>query len=177
MKFKDFSPRQQRVLTYLAHVPQKMLTLYDHDIITELVLYDLSREHCFNFAKAAYFVDNPDFNCLKGIAGVNRSAACDHVADVWDQPEQCAQYLRKCPFNNKVRTVLKTSLHNQPAGKETFLDVLAQDLGFSQYSSCTWQLKHGNHGILIFERSESDDSDQHLLLGLSLLGFCHIRAK
>ena len=177
MKFKNLSPRQQALLSYIAHVPQKMLMLYDHDIIAELVLYDLSRKHCFNFGKAAYFVDNPDFNCLKGIAGVETGSFCEHITDVWDEAEKCAHFLHKCPFNNKVRTILKTSLHNNASERDLCLKNLGVELGFSHPSSCTWPLKHGNHGILIFERDGADECDQHLLTGLSLLGFCHIRSR
>ncbi len=174
MKFDNFSLRHQAVLSYLAHVPSKLLAYYDHDALAELVLCDLSGGHCFNFAKAAYLVNNPDFNCLKGVAGI---AVYPEVAqgNVWEHPDAASDRMRHCQFNKKVRTVFKASLPQEYEQRESSLQNLSRELGFVRPSSCTWPLKHGNTGVLLFERPESDDIDQHLATGLSLLGFCHIR--
>ena len=55
----------------LADLPKRMVPLYDLEAIgniPEFVLHDLCHEDCFNLKKAAFLVDNPDFDSLQGVA-------------------------------------------------------------------------------------------------------------
>ena len=61
--------RHYTILNTLSKLPRKMLSLKGQENVTEFVLHELCHKNCFNLDKAAYFVDNPDFDCLKGMAG------------------------------------------------------------------------------------------------------------
>ena len=43
--------------------------------MSEFVLHDICNPNCFNLQKAAFLVDNPDFDCLKGVAGFSADEA------------------------------------------------------------------------------------------------------
>ena len=64
--------RQNRMLHHLAQLPRLMIDVHGRDNISEFILHELCSEPCFNLRKAAYLVDNPDFNCLRGVAGFAR---------------------------------------------------------------------------------------------------------
>ena len=65
----DGANNKNRILIHLSTLPQKILSLHGRADLAEFVLRDLCHERCFNLKKAAFFIDNPDFNHLKGIAG------------------------------------------------------------------------------------------------------------
>ena len=67
----DHLDRRHNVLHHLTHLPRKIVSLNGAENLTEFVLHDLCQSRCFNLPKAAYFVNNPDFNCIKGVAGVH----------------------------------------------------------------------------------------------------------
>ena len=75
MKPNSLNDKHIDILDKLCHLPRKILSLHGHDNITELILHELCNEQCFNLEKAAYFIDNPDFDCFKGVAGHCRSQA------------------------------------------------------------------------------------------------------
>ena len=164
---KNMSLRHQHILRALSNLPHKMLLEHHDDRLAERVLYDLAHPDCFNFTKAAYFIENPDFNCIKGVVGFSRDDHKSQEHNHWDNPEAFHQVMNESSFHKAVRSCLSVA-DRKP-------EQLADVLHLKNPHSYTWKTKHGNHGILLFEHDHpamKDEYCQELLLGLSLLGFC-----
>ena len=71
-----------------------MLSCDNVENMIEFVLHCLCSEDCFNMPKAAYFVDNIDFNCLKGIAGYNHLEKYKEPG-IWSKPENFSSSYEK----------------------------------------------------------------------------------
>lgn len=175
MKKEQVSERHYKMLDHLSHLPRRILSLSGTDNITEFVLHDLCGKECFNFSKAAYFIDNPDFNCLKGIAGFSMQNE-QKCSDRWQKPDQFSDHMRGCQFNQQVRQVMRCSLKGNNESDEKIAGELAHDLGFKAHNYCSWNMKHDNHGLFLYEKAEQDDiiNDDYLLNGLCLLSFCPV---
>lgn len=162
------------VLQHLNQIVPQMLRLRDQDNLTEFVLYELCCHKGFNIEKAAYFVDNPDFNCLRGIVGFSHAEA--YVADVdsiWDAPEAFSAHMGQAPFNQKVRGMQKESVRKSSIDDAALVQAMATDLGFKDYDFYAWDMKHDNHGILVFERLEGEPLVHECFKNsASLLSFC-----
>lgn len=176
MKREELLDKQHRMLVCLTNLPKKMLSLHGMENMTEFVLCDLCNECCFNFAQAAYFVDNPDFNCTKGVAGFSRKDLYGKCAGMWDDPQAFSACMRGSSFNQKVRDIHELSLKNCDNNPGTLAQKLAKDLSFERFAYCSWPMKHDNNGFVIFEKAVPEDTfaDEHVLNGLTLLSFCPI---
>lgn len=172
MKREEVLQRQYEMLDSLSKIPLNILRLHGHQNVTDFVLYELCHERCFNLEKAAYFVDNPDFNCLKGVAGHARTERVN-IADIWKDTDNVGHALLESPFNKQVRSYSSSSLKKEASDNELACKI-AKDLGIKEYGYCSWGSKHDNHGILIYEKAKNDEAvdEERLLSGLSLLSFC-----
>jgi hypothetical protein len=151
-----------------------MLSVHGNENTTEFVLHDLCNKDCLNIKKAAYFVDNPDFNCFKGVAGFNEAESYPDNKS-WDKPEHFTQFMKQCPFNQSVRNINGTSPHLTATDKQEFMNNLAQKLSFSQPHYFTWDMKHNNHGMLIFESNNPEEEiEEDFVQTFCILGFCPI---
>ena len=166
--------KKHAILNRLCTLPQKVLSLHGVENITDFVLHDICNASCFNLPKAAYLVDNPDFDCLKGIAGFCNSQAFTQDT-IWETPEVFIEYVKNAPFNQKVRSIIKpSSLKSQKSDQET-TQIISDYLGIINPSYCSWQMKHDNHGILIYESaSDNPTTIEMIKKGACLLGFCPI---
>jgi hypothetical protein len=165
----------EQLLSYLSNLPRNMLSFYHTGNIVEFVLHELCDESCFNLDKAAYFIDNPDFDCLKGIAGFSLDERYTDHATIWDNPDRFASHMQKCLFNQEVRRIEQTSLKRSTLSEEQILKALAQKLDLDSTTSkyYIWPIKHGNYGVLIFQRTrESNGIDEYMPSAFHLLGFC-----
>jgi hypothetical protein len=166
MKPHGVSSRHHQVLSHLSAMPKKILALCGEEHTSEFVLHELCNQQCFNLLKAAYFVDNPDFDCLRGIAGYNQE---EHEVGKQDFPA----HLTSCQFNKKVQSVARSSCKKSKKRESEFLDELSRELMIKNPRYYSWPLKHDNVGILIYEiSSESEDLSDCIQDGLHLLGFC-----
>ena len=105
--------KKHAILNHLSTLPQKLLSVHGTENVTEFVLHDLCSTHCFDLKKAAYLVDNPDFDCLKGVAGFSAEEAYPQDA-IWETPELFIAHMKKSAFNNKVRIYFKTQYGSCP---------------------------------------------------------------
>lgn len=164
------------VVDNLRRLPRKMLLLHGLDNVTEFVLHELCSKNCFNMNKAAYFIDNPDFNCLKGIAGVSHDEKHD-IDNIWESPELFTQKMLESPFNQHVRSFTYDSHKKNGDLYEKAALSIANELGIKNYNFYSWDLKHNNHGFFICEKDE-DAQNHHqedvVVDGLCLLGFCPV---
>lgn len=178
MKHEDVVHKQHKVLENLCKIPKRILSLHGQKNMIEFVLHDLCHEYCFNLKKAAFFIDNPDFNCLKGIAGFSRDESdklveCDPV---WEYPEQFSSCMKGLTFNNKVRDIYQCSVQKKHINHEIIVRDIAQQLDVADPLFLSWPVKHGNHGLFVFEKADKADAcvDSYFSHGIALLGFCPI---
>jgi hypothetical protein len=176
MEHTDMSPRYRQILRSFACLPEKMLSFHSIDNVTEFVLHALCHEQCLNLAKAAYFIDNPDFDCLKGIAGFSKQNQFSDSCDVWSRPQCFTKHMQACTFNQKVRSILVPSAKKLDRKKQELVDYLAHELAMHNPLAYIWNNKHNNHALILFERHEQDKAplDSDILQGFCLLGFCPI---
>ena len=172
---QDGLKKEHSVLHHLSHIAPQIVHLRDQENLTEFVLHELCCPECFNLEKAAYFVDNPDFDCLKGVAGFSRLEAYPNSCSIWESPKSFSLHMRKAPFNQKVRSMYTPSMKKSHVDDAVIAQEIAHNLGFENYNFYSWDMKYDNHGILLFERSEKEDvSEQHLQNGIRLLSFCPV---
>lgn len=172
---KEFN-EEHVLLHHLSRIAPQMLRLRNHDNLTEFVLHELCCRKGFNIEKAAYFVDNPDFDCLKGIAGFSHAEAYPESHSIWDAPDAFSKHMVQAPFNQKVRGFNHTSVKKSSEDDALLVKEMAQDLGFKNYNFYSWDMKYDNHAILLFERPTAQHvlslPEEHLKNGVSLLSFC-----
>jgi hypothetical protein len=173
MERKNMSPHHQDVYKRLANLPRKILKHFEGAPITDLVLHELCGEQGFNLAKAAYFIDNPDFDCLKGVAGFDKSEGHNGL-DHWAHIENFNKHLKGCNFNTRVRSVIKPSKAKATGSlSHTLISDLAAELGMTNPGVYTWDAKHDNHGIFLFQKNnDHTELTEEILAGLCLLAFC-----
>ncbi len=165
--------KKHAILNHLSTLPQKLLSLHGTENTSAFLLHDLCNANCFDFSKAAYVVDNPDFDCLKGIAGFSAEEA--YGKDSWQTPELFVNHMQKAAFNNKVRSILKPSMARAKRSDADTSKLVAEYLGLERPAYCSWRMKHDNHGILVYETPASCAVNQDVILnGACLLGFCPI---
>ena len=161
------------MLHTLSSLPQNLLLIYGRDNAAEFVLHELCKEHCFNLKKAAYLAHNPDFRCMRGVAGYTEQESYRECPCFWKKPDEFSEHMQSAVFNKKVRGVERVC-------KNDVCDVelceLAKELGMTNHGVCSWQLKNGNTGILLFERDVvgHEDDLEFLRKALAILGFCPI---
>lgn len=163
------------LLKTISTLPRKIITLSGSDNVSDFVLQELCSKNCFNLSKAAYFIDNPDFNCLKGVAGYSEVELANTKIN-WESPQIFSEQMKLSAFNNLVRSIIKESYKKKFGPKNIAVDDLVCDLGFTDPKFCFWQMKHDNHGLLIYDKHEQKDEfvDDHLTDALFLLSFCPI---
>jgi len=170
--------RQIYILERLSSLPRKILSLHGNENISELVLHELCRQECFNIDRAAYFIDNPDFDCLKGVVGHCRADfSPEGDGDVWQDPQGFGARTKESAFNKKVRGFTQESAFKRKKGEKETADLIAHELDLSCHGFYSWQMKHDNHGIFIYERAPDHDGadyDKFLPEGVMLLGFCPV---
>lgn len=166
--------KQQAVLDRISSLPEKLLQLHTTENICEFLLYDLCDAECFDLKRAAYFVDNPDFDCLKGVAGFDAQERFVQ-APIWETPELFVQHMQQAQFNQKVRSISRHSMQKLKQSDQEIIGVMAPLLGLQNPFYCSWQMKHDNHGLLIYEAELSCPIPQEIIRkGACLLGFCPI---
>ena len=174
---KNKEQRQQEVLHCVCSLPRKMTQIHGVQNMTEFLLHHLAHKNCFNFSKAAYFVDNPDFDLLKGVAGFHKLEAFENN-DHWQNAEQFTSHMKDASFNRRVRSVgQKSTKKQQEAIDQNLIDALAQELELEKPQHCSWKMKYDNHGLLVFELADQQDRElveQNLEESLYLLGFCPV---
>lgn len=167
--------RHNSMLKSLCQLPKKILQVHGADNVTEFVLHELCDEQCFNLTRAAYFVDNPDFNCMKGVAGFSRDQAYA-CKELWNDPVAFSHHMEKSPFNQHVRAMMRHSFRKQQEQPDALAQTIAQELGFNNHAFCSWNMKYDNAGFIVFEKADENDTaiNDHAEHGFSLLGFCPI---
>lgn len=161
-------------LDLLKALPGKILAFRDQQNVTEFVLHELCKESCFDIAKAAYFIDNPDFNCLRGLAGFDRAELHGvNYDNIWQDSHTFSEHMRGSSFNQRVRAYAQESLRKKGQADEAIVHALAHDLDLETPGFIAWEMKNDNHGLFVFQKQkEFEDVLDDLRDALSLLSFC-----
>jgi hypothetical protein len=178
MKARMVNHNHSHVTDHLRKLPRKMLGIHGIDNVTEFVLHELCGKSCFNMKKAAYFIDNPDFNCLKGVVGVSYDEI-HAIGDIWSKPKEFSHHMNQSLFNQQVRSFSSFSNKKRTDSYDHIIENLAHDLGFDKYTLYSWEMKHNNHGFLLGENDDEETehgpiNEDIVLDGLSLLSFCPV---
>lgn len=175
MKPKPTIHEHYEQLSQLHQLPRKILLLHGTENMPEFVLHELCHEKCFNVHKAAYFVDNPDFDCLKGVAGINRDEVVG-AEDIWAHPDHFAEVMKASSFNQEVRNFMGQSVHKKQMAEGDITHMLADLLHMNHPRLFCWAMKHDNHGFFIIEDDDANRiwDDGQLLNSVHLLGFCPV---
>ncbi len=172
MERKNLSPNHEQIFNCLSCLFEKILTHHGKENVIEFVLHALCEERAFNLSKAAYLVDNHDFDCLKGVAGFDKSNLYQ-ANSVWDEADQFTDHMKRCSFNQQVRNILQSSCHQK--AEQDIVKSIAQDLSMDNHAYFSWDVKHDNKALLILEPLSPDHQiSKELSRGLYLLGFCPV---
>lgn len=167
--------KKQNIMHCLSCLPRKILKLHGRHNISEFVIHELGKKECFDFDRAAYIIDNPDFNWLKGVAGLYQDEIYHPQKDLWVEIDEFTTHMEASPYNQQVRSFSKPSCVRNGDSDDQVVKKFAGELGFTNPSFYAWPMKHDNHGILLYEKIDEESCDcSYLLEGLSLLGFCPV---
>lgn len=160
------------ILHRLSTLPKKLLKLQHTQYLSDFLLHELCQD-CFTLSRAAYLVDNPDFNCLQGVSGFWSNEV--YAADCWQHPNLFIEHMQKAPFNQQVKKYSRCSLKKESLLDQNTINSVAKDLNFVDPAFHNFELKHDNHGIFIFEKpTKCDLVDKHLEDSLYYFSFCPI---
>lgn len=175
MVHQKSSLNDKKLLTRLSDFSKHMTQHHHLENLSEFIVHDVCSPDLFCVSKAAYLVNNPDFTCLKGIAGYHTPQAFTS-GDHWINQKAFTSHMKNSAFNQKVRAVQDRSLVLDGQGLENKkIYGLAEQLGIHDPMYHTWTMKHDNQGVFIFERPQDFDKGQeHLLRFLYLLSFCPV---
>ena len=176
---KNFTTDDHRLANHLSSLLHKVLNYHEVDGLADMVLHELGHDDCFGLNKATYLVDNPDFNHLLGVAGYHKEECLCHKEDIWVDPYVFKNDMKKAQYHNEVKKFLRDSLRRKDVDFSNANDVeeLAENLGIKDAHYFTWNMKHGNHGLIIFEKGDKsiDEWREGLLANVAgLLSFCGI---
>ncbi len=177
MKEISLNNVQDRLLDNLMELPNKIIQNHDLEHLPQIVLHYLGHTSCFGLEKAAFFADNPEFDHLLGAAGFHKNECCfGAIDDLWKDPNAYCEHMQKAAFHIKIREILKSSLKRKDIdlGDSDDLKHLAEILDIKNPRFLSWNLKHGNHGVLIYNGLVDDSSNRLLKKAVSFLGFCSI---
>lgn len=167
--------KHNRVLRCLLDIPGRIISLHGNDNITEFVMHDLCHASCLNLSKAAYFVDNPDFDCLKGVAGFDQKSCFPSVGLIWQDPKVFSLFMQSFPFNTQVRLIHQASAKKNKHKEQDVINELSEKLQFKNPAYFLWDMKYDNHGILLYEAKDLDSLvPDYIANSASLLSLCPI---
>jgi hypothetical protein len=170
MKHFHDIPKQYALSYHLHTLPRKMVQLHGQENVADFVMHELCSSSCFNLTKAALFIDNPDFDWFKGITGFHKHESCQ-LTDIWQESKNFTKHMEQSAFHQQVRSIHRPSTsHNI----NSIVDDIVTIIDLQNPVCCTWQMRHDNTGILIYEQPEEKIESHDMLNGLSLFAFCPI---
>lgn len=164
-----------RLMSRLSSLPKKILSLHGQDGVTHFVMHELCHEPLLNLERAAYLVDNQDFNCLQGVSGFCKQEAYNGSCDIWDNQQEFLDKVHQSTFNDEVRKFNQVSLKKRSTPDEGLIQEVARTLNINNPGYYSWDMKHDNHGIFIFQKNDVPSTMlEYLSDSVCLLGFCPI---
>lgn len=160
------------ILKCLADLPRRMMSLQNNDNVPEFVLHELCQDNCFSLTKAAFFVDSPDFNMLKGVVGFSKAES--YLEPIWEDHLAFTKHMEQSSFNQLVKDFAHNTIAATDADETTrALTEIAQRFDFNAPAFHIWLMRHGNYGYLVYEHEHHlDELQDQLQNSLYLLSFC-----
>lgn len=174
-----FCEHDLNLANHLSGLLHKVLFYHEVDGLPDMILHELGHDNCFGLKKATYLVDNPDFDHLLGVAGFCKNECPYHKNDLWQNPYTFKNDMKKAQYHNDVKNFLRDSLRRRDINLNDSEDVkeLGVNLGIESPNYFSWNMKHGNHGLLIFEQGNRPINTwrRNFLANIAaLLSFCAI---
>jgi len=147
----------QHDLTQFFSLPHKILRYHEVDGLAQMILHELGHNKSFGLNKAGYFVDNPDFNCLRGVAGFSCDECSRHKNDLWETPNSFLDDMKEAEFHQKLANFYHNSVSHKNKNHDVEEDAvyeLGKALGMIKPEFVAWKIKHGNNGLLLFEATD-----------------------
>lgn len=173
MENKKRSEEESMLLHQLGDFSRNMVNNHHLDNLSEFVMHDLCSGQGFSIHKAAYLVHNPDFECIKGVAGYYHPESFDQ-GDSWTDQKKFTAHMKQSAFNQQVRSY---SINSSDLGQlsDEKVKELIDYFEMSDPRYHTWESKHNNQGIFLFEGLQGQESvKKHLLSFLHMLSFCPV---
>lgn len=152
--------RHLEIVRKLNRIPRKLVEVHGLDNVTEFVMHELCNEECFGLMKAAFFVDNPDFDTFKGVSGFAHDEIFLLAQDIWSAQDDFTEHMRQSKFNQRVRGMERSSCRRGCVCDVEVVETLAKELNLKNPEYLCWEMKHENHGMLLFEH---DNENMHIL--------------
>lgn len=145
--------RNEKLLNIFLKIPHKILHHHEHDALASMILHEIGSHLGFN--RATYLVDNPDFGCLKGVAGFCKDDCKEPKEGLWDHPEGFEKNMEQATFYSEVKKFMNQNVNRMEGECDpNELVALGERLGIQNPQVFTWNMRHGNTGILIFDHGE-----------------------
>lgn len=170
MEPSRMTTRRYELVSRLSSLPKRIVSIHDADHLADLVFCELCGKNCFDLRRAAYFLDNPDFDCCRGIIGFNASEVALSAAEIWENPMPVSNQVRRSPFYQKVRTMQHASVTKN--NSDYLLAEIAKELDIEKPQICICKARNDNHGVLIMDQPVDTEVYEFLEHGISLLSLC-----
>jgi len=177
MENNNFEFTELKLLQHLGYLRRMMVHNHELENLSEFVLHDICTGPCFHVKKAAYFVNNPDFHCLKGITGYSSEESALQNMNHWNHQKQFSAYKKSSQFNQQVRSHNHAHFDKGSSSEKYTVAKIADSLEIASPSYLVWDLKHANHGLLIYEALPVANElimHDHIFDSLHHLSFCPI---
>ena len=175
---KSHGDEKIQIVERISHLPHRILQHHHIHGLAQLILHELGHAGCFGLKRAVYLIDNPDFDHLVGAAGFCHKECEFHKADLWKTPNSFAKDMKFAHFHNDMRQLALPSLKRKDINLHDAdeVKVLGRWTGMDDPQSISWNMKHDNHGILIFEKDGDLTPWKQGLLrnAVALLSLCGI---
>jgi len=173
MERKDYL-KERDLLHKLGGFSKSIFNNHHLDNLSEFVLHDLCSQNLFNISKAAYFINNPDFSCMKGIVGYYHPESFS-AGNSWDTIKDFSSHMQQSNFNKKVRSIYDKSIVFDKNGSEKKnIYNLADQLEIVNPMYHVWNAKYDNQGLLIFETPQDNEIHEHIERFMPILSFCSV---
>lgn len=176
MESKSCQVPEKSLLQHLGNLRKMIVHNHELENLSEFVLHDLCVGTCFHVNKAAYFVNNPDFKLLHGVTGYHKQEPQAQLHDAWNNQKQFIASMKDSAFNQNVRSKRHEHFEKGKNSEQYLVRKLADQLEIENPAYHIWDLKHANHGLLIYEplAHEAQHAQQDHLDSLYYLSFCPV---
>jgi hypothetical protein len=176
MESKSCQVPQETLLQHFGNLRKMIVHNHELENLSEFVLHDICVGSCFHVDKAAYFINNPDFKLLRGITGYSKQEPQAQLRDAWNNQKQFIASMKDSAFNQKVRGNQHQNFERGKNSEKYMVEKLADQLEIENPAYHVWDLKHANHGLLIYEPllHDADHAQDYHLDSLYYLSFCPV---
>jgi len=173
MELKNIPPEKYHLLVLLSKLPERIIAVHGLPNATEFILHALCKDSGLPIQRAAYFVDNPDFDWCKGVAGF----ACDEqertTEQMWSCPDDFTRAMQQSPFNQKVRSLSLESVGSHKI--EELRERVKQELPLKNPACFRCNIKHDNIGILFVDDApDHKQVEEGIYDAVYFLGMCPV---